>query len=198
MPWFRRPPASLPTQQPQPVEPSVSQERGIEAEIRDRTYQDVRDNVDKCLTKFCKDIGMMPKDVRHRLLNYDAQRKVWQKMAMKTIYKVYNDPDKLSLIIYLDTRMTEEEERMIDAMSLRELVDFCNSESPKRLSGFFKDKRTMTQEELAARAKFELRLSAEEIKARGTYANMARYWCKVRPEVFSTLSRTDLMRLYKD
>lgn len=190
--------------------PDVPIENEIVAEIQVRTLQDVRDNVDKCLTRFCKEMGMMPKDVRHRLQGYDAERKRWEKMDMTTIYKKYNDPEKLSFIVHLDTRMTEEEEDMIDALTMDELVAFCDSENPERLSKFFVDKENMTRVELAARAKHDLRLSAEEIRTRGlsaeeiskgghaSYANMARYWCKVRPEVFTTFSRADLMRLYKE
>ena len=196
MPWFRQ--------------PDVPKNNKIVAEIEERNLQHVHDHVDECLTKFCKEMGMMPKDVRHRLVGYHAERKRWKRMNMNTIYKFHNDPDKLSLMIHLDTRMTKEEEDMIDAMTMDELVTFCNYENHKKLSQFFKEHAEMTSEELAARAKHELRLSPEEIKTVGlseeeinkggqaTYANMTRYWCKVRPEAFTTHSRADLMRLYKE
>jgi hypothetical protein len=133
MPWFRQ--------------PDVPKKNEIVAEIEERNLQYVHDNVDKCLTKFCKEMGMMPKDVRHRLEGYDAERKRWKQMNMKTIYRFHNDPDKLSLMIHLDTRMTKEEEEMIAAMSMDELMTFCNYENHKKLSQFFKEHAEMTSEE---------------------------------------------------
>ena len=93
--------------------------------------------------------------------------------------------------------MTEEEEKMIDAMSVHELVAFCQFESPRKLTEFFRLKNKMSKEELAARVKYGMRLSREEIKAQGsgTLDDQARYWCKVRPEVFCDLSKTDLMKM---
>lgn len=197
MRWFRQTiPPSAPTLA-LPL-PAIQDTQKTVDEIRERTYEDVRDRVDKCLDAFCKDLGLLPKDVRHRLLDYEAEKKVWTKMDMKTIYRLHNDVDKLALMVYLDTRMTDEEQQMVDAMSYDELVDFCLAENANKLSKFFREKEQMSRAELAARVKFELRLSAAEIKDRGSYANMARYWCKVRPEAFNAGSRMDLMRLYKD
>ena len=201
MRWFRQSTNQISASQPpstlERVDLPTPQET-IVMDIHDRTNREVREKVDKCLNAYCKDMGLMPKDVRHRLVDYEAERKVWTEMKMRTIYEKINDPDKLSLVIYLDTRMTEEEEKMIDEMSFHELMAFCQSENPDKLTQFYLDKEQMTKPELAARAKYDLRLSIAEIKARGTYANMARYWCKVRPEAFTSMSRVDLMRLYRD
>lgn len=201
MRWFRQssnqaPVFQLPARLERVVIPTPQEV--ISMDIHDRTNREVRENVDKCLNAYCKDIGLMPKDVRHRLVDYQAEKKVWENMKMRTIYNNLNDPDKLALVIYLDTRMTEEEEKMIDDMSFHELMAFCQSETPDKLTQFYLDKEQMTKTELAARAKYDLRLSIAEIKARGTYANMARYWCKVRPEACTSMSRVDLMRLYRD
>ena len=101
------------------------------------------------------------------LQHYDANRSGWKHMNMSCIYTQYNHPDKLPSMIYLDTKMTKEEEEMIDAMTMDDLIAFCNYENHNKLTQFFEDQAEMTSKELAARAKHELRLSAEEIKTRG-------------------------------
>ena len=128
------------------------------------------------------------------------------KWSTRIVDQVCNDPGALSTLIHFDTKMTKEEKDVIDAMTMNELMAFCQYENPRKLSQFFQDKENMTRVELATAVKEGLRLSAEEIRTRGLsaeeikagrhafFATMARYWCKVRPENFSTFTRADLMR----
>ena len=94
----------------------------------------------------------------------------------------YNNKHILPLIIYFDCRMTEEEKSAIDAMTPGQVVRFAQQEDASRLSKFWDGASDMPEQLLKEKAKYCLRLTVTEIAKKGTYAEMARYWMKTRPE----------------
>ena len=168
--------------------------------IRTSTEEETRTKVERHLESYCKQIGVLPKDVQHLLKNYQADKKEWTKLKMRTIYEKLNDKEGLPLVIFIDCRMTDEEMSAIDRMSLAELQEYCQYESPIKLTQFCREapNQTLTRAYLAERAKYSLRLTVDEIKERETLVNMARYWCKIRPEAWSNHTRMDLMRLFRE
>ena len=169
--------------------------------LQERTERKTREEVEKQLMDYCRKIGLLEKDVQHILKNYrGGGKKRWKNMKMSTIYKDLNDKNTLPFVVFLDTRMTEEEMEEIDKMSFGDLQVYCQYENPTRLTQFFHEAKgeSLTRAELAERAKYDLRLTYEEIRAKETLIDMSRYWCKVRPEVWSRYTRADLMRLFKE
>ena len=160
------------------------------------------------LTEYCKKIGLFPEDIigissedGHELMkSYGVKNFHHRNLTMPTIYKELNNKQRLHLEVFLDTRMTEEEMEAIDEMSFGDLQVYCQYENPTRLTQFFHEAKgeSLTRAELAERAKYDLRLTYEEIRAKETLLETAKYWCKIRPEVFSNNSREALMRLLKE
>ena len=191
------------TWKPATSQPATTQFTGIQEDnissLR-TTEEETRAKVEQHFEAYCKQIGILPKDVQHLLKNYQAERKKWERLSMGTLYQRYNDKERLPLFIYIDCRMTEEEMSAIDQMSLAELQEYCQYENPMKLTQFCREapNQTLTRAYLAERAKYSLRLTVEEIKEKGTLVGMARHWCRIRPEAWSNSSRVDLMRLFRE
>ena len=153
----------------------------------------------KLLEHYCANIGFLPQDVQPYLQDYQASRKVWKAMTMATIYKQYNDPKILPTIIWLDCRMSEEEMAKIDTMDMASLIAFVRSESQAKFTAFVRASSTedLGLEYLKEKAKYSLRLSVDEIAAKDSFIDMARYWCHVRPQSWGARTRGELMRLFK-
>ena len=119
-------------------------------------------------------------------------------MSMATIYKEFNDPKILPTIVWLDCRMSDEEMAKIDRMDMDTLIAFIQKESRKKFRAFARASPTKDLElsYLKEKAKYCLRLTVDEIAAKETFVDMARYWCHVRPESWGG-TRGGLMRLFK-
>ena len=122
-------------------------------------------------------------------------------MSMSTIYNKFNDPKILPTIIWLDCRMSDEEMAKIDEMDLVTVDAFIRKESKARHTAFVRasplSKDRVELQYLREKAKYCLRLSVDEIAAKGSFIDMARYWCHVRPESWGAGTRGELMRLFK-
>ncbi len=153
----------------------------------------------KLLEHFCAHVGFLPQDVQPYLQGYQARRKIWKNMNMRTIYREFNDPELLPTIVWLDCRMSDEEMAKIDRMDMNTLVTFIQKESRKKFRAFVRASPTEDLElkYLKEKAKYCLRLTVDEIAAKETFVDMARYWCHVRPESWGAGTRDGLMRLFK-
>ena len=150
-----------------PVSPPSSSSPATSADA-DRVRKETEEALMEFYNYISKDIGCVTDDLAPIFENYEAERKKWKEMKMTTIYKQYNNKHILPLIIYFDCRMTAEEKAAIDAMTPAQVVRYAQQEDASRLSKFWDEDNNMPEQLL-----------------KGTYAEMARYWMKIRPEAWN-------------